>query len=283
MIRHDLSCGLFARYRWALVPAGIFLLGAWLCARTLTVAEMEGTFVCVLFYLFVGKAPSHLFAAGEMLSTPFLWLFLQVGCLLYTVEYPTRDLGQYGLQVLIHCGCRKVWWYSKCLWCFLSVLAFWGIGALAVVGYCVFTGVPISLSLPDEVVSLLMAGGKAASYGVSLTCRELLLHLVIMPLMTMFTLNMLQMTIAIVNRRAFLGLLSASAVLIWSAFLCTPLAIGNYGMLYRDNLFWSNGLSYKSGFWVLTIVNIFLILFGRICFQRSDLLGVQATEGNDGN
>lgn len=283
MICHDLSCGLFARYRWLLVPAGIFLLGAWLCARTLSAAEVEGTLGCILFYLLVGNAPSHLFAAGEMLSIPFLWLFLQIGCLLYTVEYPARDLGQYGLQVLIHCGCRKMWWYSKCLWCFLSVLTFWGIGVLAVVLYCLFAGVPVSLSLPDGVVSLLMVGGGAAFYGVNPTWWELLFHLVVMPLMTMFTLSMLQMTISIVSKRAFLGLLSASAALIWSAFLCTPFAIGNYGMLYRDSLFWSGGLSYENGFWFLFIVNIVLILLGRICFQHSDLLGVQATEGNDGN
>lgn len=65
-----------------------------------------------LALVFAGSAPFEP-RPGVMFVPPLGWLFLILLILYTTLDYPTESLHGFGLQALVRCRARTLWWVSR--------------------------------------------------------------------------------------------------------------------------------------------------------------------------
>ena len=94
-----------------------------------------------LALVFAGSAPFEP-RPGVMFVPPLGWLFLTLLILYTTLDYPTESLHGFGLQALVRCRARTLWWVSR----FILVAAVTAFSLLVVVCSVVIWSLVVSSS-----------------------------------------------------------------------------------------------------------------------------------------
>lgn len=271
MISHDFRQGLLKRLSWLLLPMGLVAAIIMTSKGTFLLIQSETgqqpSLGAYLFHMFSGRLPAD--ETGRNFAPDLKWMLIQIGCLVFTVEYPSRDLEDcYGIQILIRGGrCR--WWLSKCLWNLVCVFLYYTALYLAAVGYCLCTGKSCALALCEDTIVYLLEDMSMMQQEFSGT--ELAPILLGVPALTMAAISMWQMTIAVLWHPIY-GFAMSIVMLVWSSFSQTPFAIGNYAMMQRCEWFYREGLSFENGFWILIIYILSAVLVGKIVIVRRNIL-----------
>lgn len=271
MIGHDFRQGLLKRLLWLLIPLGLFFVVVLTSRGTFNLINSETgqqpSLGAYLYYIFSGCLPA---AVTEKDFTPNLvWMLVQIGCLVFTIEYPSRDLeSSYGYQILVR-GSRRRWWLSKCLWNIVSVCLYYAVLYLSATVYCLCADISCALALGEDMIMFLLDGMSMAQ--PSFSGAELAPVLLCMPVASMLAISLWQMAISILWHPIY-GFAAAIMLLVWSFFSQTPLAIGNYAMMQRCNLFYHEGLSFADGCWFVLIYILLAVVVGGIVMKRRDIL-----------
>lgn len=199
------------------------------------------------------------------LPIPVDWLILHAILLFFTLGYPTQDLYQYGTQILLRTKKRTAWWLSKCMWCTLSVLLFYGIGFLVLSVFSAFSGT-FSIQ-PNETICFELFGIRLA--GISQT--ELFWIALVLPVLTSLTLSLLQMTLTFFLTPVYSYCCIIIYILI-SIYFCVPICIPNCAMILRSSLLLPGGISTPTALLFLLGILVFSTLLGGFYFSRSDIL-----------
>ena len=149
MLAYDFRNGLWHRKIWLILPIAFF--GMALCSVTADIqySEYHMTLGGVLLRILQGTAPVDM----EMreFHVPVVWLMIHLGCVFFTVEYPTRDMNFFGQQIMIRSRNKGRWLLSKYCWNAVSVLIYWLIGYLMVIVFCAFYKTPMSLGVDGNL------------------------------------------------------------------------------------------------------------------------------------
>lgn len=178
-----------------------------------------------LTWLFRGM-PEYYAAETGRFELPVPWLMLH-GCLLLLAGfYPASDLTRSGGQILVRTGKRIYWLFGKAVWVFGTVIAY----------YCMLTAV--------LVLCALLTGGIACSgeamkflYGVDMDGMggvEIFLSWWVEPLLVSMALCLTEMVLSLVLGPV-LALFLMLGYLTASVFWTSPLLLGNYAMLLRQD------------------------------------------------
>ena len=274
MLGHDLRAGIWTRRKFLLIPCALALIP--LCASIpLNIFNPElCTLGSFLLYMFGGSLSADTLAVGEVLDIPILWILFQTGCLLYTASYPTRDLEQAGLQFILRGGGRVRWWLSKCTWNVLSVCIYYATTLCTMVLFCLVRRVPLTLTVSSEFAIQILPN---CDVFLDVPYSEWIMgvHLILIQVLMMVTLNLLQMFVSMFFQ-PIIGFIISVAILVWSIFQTFPLAIGNYGMMQRNSLFYSDGLDFIFAIPLLCLLCLLIIAAGGIGIKRKDILPICA-------
>ena len=181
MLAYDFRNGLWHRKIWLILPIAFF--GMALCSVTADIqySEYHMTLGGVLLRILQGTAPVDM----EMreFHVPVVWLMIHLGCVFFTVEYPTRDMNFFGQQIMIRSRNKGRWLLSKYCWNAVSVLIYWLIGYLMVIVFCAFYKTPMSLGVDGN-----LAGGMDGCdiFRDYFTANVMALRLIFMPFLTSF-------------------------------------------------------------------------------------------------
>ena len=271
MISHDFRQGLLKRLPWLLLPLGlllaVILMSRGIFIRIHSETGQQPSLGSYLYFIFSGCLPADV--AEKSFTPDLVWMLVQIGCLVFTIEYPSRDLeNSYGIQILVR-GSRFRWWLSKCLWNITSVFLYYTALYLAAAIYCLCTGKPCTLALGEEVIMYLLDSMSMIQPEFSGT--ELAPVLLCMPVLAMVAISLWQMMISVLWHPIY-GFAASIMMLVWSSFSQTSLAIGNYAMMQRCDLFYCDGLSYTEGFWFVLICILLAVAVGKIVMDRRDIL-----------
>ena len=244
MLAYDFRNGLWHRKIWLILPIAFF--GMALCSVTADIqySEYHMTLGGVLLRILQGTAPVDM----EMreFHVPVVWLMIHLGCVFFTVEYPTRDMNFFGQQIMIRSRNKGRWLLSKYCWNAVSVLIYW-LGNLA--------------------------GGMDGCdiFRDYFTANVMALRLIFMPFLTSLTISFIQMFVAIMLNDIF-AVATSMFILVWSMCILNPLAIGNYSMLQRSNVFRRSGVSPMVGIPLMLTLIVITITANYILFKRKDIL-----------
>ena len=203
---------------------------------------------------------------------PSAWILIMSGCLFVNLDYLPCDLTHMGQQVIIRCVKRKDWFLSKCIWNGLSCLQYYCLGGLTVLAFTIITGGRISL-INDPVVSIILLGKGILPY-VHLTICQALVTVIILPVLTMVTLSMLEMSFSLVLKPIVSFIFSISMLSV-SLFWDSPLILGVGAMTIRNSIITANGGSSVTMIRLSLAVILVCVVFGIACGSKKDILNVE--------
>ncbi len=270
IIKYDLYNGIRKRMIWLLLPIIVFTVGAFEIDGTVRLIQNEGGCMSLgecLAYYFHGSIP-----AGSELgaSRPHIvWLIIQLGCLFFTLEYPTRDLNIFGQQVIVRCGSRVKWWLSKCVWLSLSVLIYYFVGVLVTTVAGTFFEVRMSLEIQQgNMMSIL----NFCNVGFNqYTGWQSVFILIIMPYLSMLALNLFCLIISLLLNQVFSMMAGLFMLLVVSSRM-SPFIVTNFSMLQRCSYFYSEGLDYSIGIVYVLAMIAGCVIIGAMAILYVDLI-----------
>lgn len=266
MLYYDLKNGIVNRWRWLLLPMAFWFLAV--CNISIYAIDRDDmTFGGCLFAVLAGNEPMNIF--DRSFSVPVLWLFIQLGYCFFTIEYPTRDMNIFGQQVMVRCGRKYRWVISKCIWTATSALIYWGVGWLMLGVFCIFNKVPLSMSISGELPPSILA--SCDIYTSSCTASQSVFILMVMPVLVSVAVCLIQLMTAIVSNEIF-ALSISLFISVWSMCIRTPIAVSNYAMMERCNLFNTKGLEFERGILILLFVISASVALSLLLFKRCDIL-----------
>ena len=231
LIWYDLNYGYRdCRLKWI----GAFLVQAYfvnMAYQWCSAAQGNVGVLGYLTWLFRGM-PEYYAAETGRLELPVPWLMLH-GCLLLLVGfYPAADLTRSGGQALVRMGKRRYWLLGKAVWVLGTVVTY----------YWVLTAV--------LVLCALLTGGIAGSgeamkflYGMEMkgmSGMKIFLSWWVEPLLVSMALCLTEMVLSLVLGPV-LALFLMLGYLTASIFWTSPLLLGNYAMLLRQDFLSGHG------------------------------------------
>ncbi len=266
MLHYDLKNGIINRWKWLLLPIAFWFLAV--CnVDVYTDYHNDMTFGGCLFVVLAGNEPVNIFQRS--FSVPILWLFIQLGYCFFTIEYPTRDMNIFGQQIMVRCGRKSLWIISKCLWTVVNTFIYWSIGWLMLGVFCLIKNIPLSINISGELPPSILS--SCDIYMDAYTASQSILPLMITPVLVSVAVCLIQLLDSIVFNEVF-ALTISLFISVWSVCVRTPIAIGNYAMMERCDLFNTKGLSFESGIGLLLFVIAVSIALSLTLFKRRDIL-----------
>ena len=266
MFKYDLRNGMWQRRVWLILPIAFFGMALCAIAPYIRSSEYNITLGGALFKLLEGTLPVNI---GGF-HVPIEWLMLQLGCIFFTVEYPTRDMNNFGQQIMIRGKGKGLWLMSKYAWNLLSVITYWLIGYIMFIVFCAIYKVPMTLGVDCKATSGIMI--EAENLQEYYPARNMVLLLVIMPVLVSVAISFIQMFVAIMLNDIFAVTVSVF-ILVWSMCMINPLAIGNYSMMQRSDMFISSqGLNFKIGIVIILVIIAATVTLNYVLFKNKDIL-----------
>lgn len=273
-LRFDLKHGLVKEWKKFLVALCAFLaffLIYYLCVfaenrNLLAQGEepLEFTFMDLILSVLGGMKEFH-YEDGEMFLFPAVWIFFFLLLLFYTLRYPIQNLDGMGRSMLILSQNRRVWWYSKCVWCCVYVFVYFLLLYILafLMGICL--GGKLSFQPSEYAPYALDAGMYIKNPPWNLAPGVLLVPLVACAI------SMLQMVLTLWVKPIFAYVLSC-VLLLSSAYFANPALVGNYAMLFRTDIFAEEGFPLGWGFTAAALLIILSLLIGYFRMENMDIL-----------
>lgn len=274
IVCYDMRAGILREYKKYAAALVLFLFQcvSFLRQQPGLAALYHGDGITVgdyFYYVFAGMSP---FTPNGTTAFrfPALWMLIMVLALFLVLYYPYYDLMGYGKQVLVYSRSRTGWWLSKCVWVTGSILLYFVLLWVVILGFSLVSHASLSLSVSpymrglDPTLTLLPEEYLAAGDTLGWT-------LVGMPLAVAVTLGLVQMCLSLLIRPlySFCGMI---ALLLASAYFLHPALPGNYAMALRSDYILPNGVSASTGAILCAGLSLLAIIVGAIVFSRYDIL-----------
>ena len=260
VISHDLRCGLL-RWKYALIPFLLLLsqLSMQMVSRMMGVVPNLTDF---LMSAFDGMHP---------IPPPIRWIVATCGCLYINLDYFLGDLTTSGHQIILKGGSRSGWFLSKCLWNLVSCLIYFAVYiVLALMLTGIFGGKFFPLGISEATAYYFEGKLLPGQIGAA---RELWIG-VLLPFLTVWGLSLLQMTLCLFTR-PILSFISCLSIVIISAFIPSPLLLGNGAMAVRSTFVEMGMIDPVMQTASCAVVIVGSIAAGLIRFKHTDILGTK--------
>ena len=270
IIRYDLYNGILKRSVWILLPIVIFAMIMFEIYATIKGIKNSGismTLGEVIAYFWHGSVPagSSLGATHQHIG----WLLIQLGCICFTIEYPTRDLNIFGQQIIVRCGSRVKWWLSKCVWIAFSVMIYLFAGFFVFAVESAFLGLEMSLDIQQSSMMQILIFCNVG-FGRHTGLKSFFI-LVIMPYLSMLALNLFCVIVSLICNQICSMITGLFALTIIARYM-SPLIVTNYCMLQRCSYFYSDGVDYSVGIAYLIGIIAVLMIIGAMIMLYIDII-----------
>lgn len=203
---------------------------------------------------------------GQLFTPPITWLLLLMLMEYVVLTYPYGNLMGYGRYELLALGSRWSWWLSKCAWCCLAALAFVVLSCGTAFVVPLVLGSPISFDVTPasfDILNFDLASIPTGPYNFTPIILEFLT--------VSMGISLLELLASLVFRPIW-AYVAMAALLMASAFLTTPLLLGNYLMAARSSTFVLGGLEPLVGIVIGCALTVVATVIGGLIFSRMDIL-----------
>lgn len=270
IIKHDLTIGMkqnTPKYILIAFFISLFCMMFFNGVTTFQLTEQivsKGSMMDCTIYIFKGMNV-YIPSVESPFQIPIIWLLIQVMIAFFIVNYPTQDLHSYGLQILARTKNRFLWWSSKCIWNIFTVVSIYLTCFTCILLLTLFFG-KLSLT-PNAEISLLI--NEFELYNLKLS--QLFVAVFVLPILTSIAISLLQMTISFILTPVYSYMIIV-CIMVASAYFCSPIFIGNFSMILRNQLIYSEGSNNLTAIVMNIVVIIISITVGHLYFSRYDIL-----------
>lgn len=185
--------------------------------------------VFIDYYLYAtrGIGPYNI-TKSSVFVVPIYWFVFHILIAYNIGEYADKDIKHFGKYVMMKEGSRVLWWFSKCLWCIISVFLYYLIAFVTVILFCLVNNVKISFNATIDILSLFSRGLELNSN------NEILLFGLILPFFISCAISLFQISVSLIAGSSF-SYAGVCVMYILSAYYTTPFLLPNYTMWLRNN------------------------------------------------
>ena len=177
------------------------------------------------FYVFKGLEPLRDKTADFQI--PFLYGVLFLGFAVIIGDYVTKDLENFGQNIIVYSGSRRWWILSKILWNLFAVVTFF---LITFVG--IFAAYAIKVPQKSYIATHEMVFKKMLSLKMVSESGDNIINACIMMVAAMVVISLMQMTVAFLFSPT-VGFGAVVTNVLVSCTVFSPYIIGNYTMLIR--------------------------------------------------
>ena len=197
---------------------------------------------------------------NDLFLFPYVWITIQFMCCFVTFDYISKDKKNVGIYYLVMSGDKNLWWFSKCIWNMLSVLAvyiiIWVLSAIIAV---------LGGGFKNEIdYNMFIIPRYKPDYGYS---WKMLLVMIVLPLIYSVMISLVQM---VISECIFpiLGIAVVMLIDILSVYFVSVGMLGNISMIIRTDAYRADGISVVAGIVISMIIYIAALFIGRrICLK----------------
>lgn len=269
-IQYDLRSGIGSCWLKYAISALIFFIVCFDLWKNVHVSQMISnssiTFADYLLYAFKGMNvfKPNLNDPENSFQVPAFWLLINLYLAYLVGDYPSRDLGGYGKQILIRSKTRGQWWLGKVTWNAVSVLIYYAIGYLVMIGFSLATG-RVSGNPSVDIARYFLSMEVS---GLNGTCW--IPAAIIQPILASLSICLIQMTISLFMK-PIMSFAAIACILVASAYYFTPFLIGNCLMIARSSLVRPDGIGFVFAAFLTVLLSAAAVVIGGMKFQRMDI------------
>lgn len=243
--------------RFVVVEIGAFLIAGMTAKLQLPTDCLQYGILDGFILIFRGAYP-FTETQGDFFQLPLAWFILLYLCVYTSISSPVKDIGGFGIQVLLRTDSRKKWWFSKCV-----SLILWNIGYFFIGFSTVFV-----FQMLDSGEKIEWASKAFPLWDISIGKAVLLC---LLPALFGILLSMVCLYASIFISLAWGQIISIAALII-IAFTETPLSFGSYSMTIRCSAVTPGGLVEWRGIVLYGFLILAIILLGQISVTHKDYL-----------
>lgn len=270
LVSHDIKCSGYYKIGLFVLPLILILFSCFFLQRDVIRMTEDGRMAgsaSLADYLFHFMEGMPVFIAGEAavrFEIPAVWLIFHWWPSYIISAYVIRDLKRQGVNLLLRVENRKIWWLEKCIWGVLTAVFYYLFMAVVIAGFTLVKG-NFSLELHPVLLGLPVDAAESLS-GLSILLKGLLV-----PVCITTGMLLLQLTV-IIWRNQWSGNLIFFLLLLFSAYVSTPVLPGNYLMLLRSsNVIGAEGVRAGMGIIMGIFMALVSVWLGVRRFEKMDI------------
>lgn len=240
IIKEDILRGFYHnRYRFLLVVIVITGVVVLMTGRRHSMTD-------IILFLQGGCEYSDMLRNGRI-EFPYIWLLMQFMPAFLVFNYCNDDCEGVGVDVLIKCQSRVLWWFSKCIWNVCTVIVFY-------------------------IITYFITFIKALGNGkTDIKVNAVVIYLMAVPVLVSIAAGLFQMAVSSAFNPV-IGLLAVMLLMASSVFFNTPLLIGNVSMVMRSSVYSAQGIAVWKGISTCVLMYVISFIAGMIVFKKKDIL-----------
>ena len=270
LLKRDIKLGIIERILIYLIVIFIFF-SVKDCSRAVADIQVRhsmqssGTIMDYYVYCVTGMG-FYQFDPTKSFVIPYLWFITQMGISYIIAYYAEKDFSENGVNVIVAGRSRSSWWFSKVIWCVLSVLLYFIATFVFCSIFAMFHGAKPSLGVTDEFMKIVY--GYNMNY---LPYKDLMLIVFVVPVAVTIGICLVQMLMSFIISPVT-SFAIACAVYILSAYYTAWFFPGSYTMWVRSSYFDARGLSPLSGLLIAATMAVAVVVSGKMYFDQKDII-----------
>lgn len=270
LLKRDIKLGIIERLFLYLVVLFTFFMVKD-CSRAVADIQVRysmqspGTIMDYYVYCMSGMG-FYQFDPTEGFLIPYLWFITQLGISYIIAYYAEKDFTENGVNVMTAGRSRSAWWFSKVIWCVLSVLLYFFATFISCSIFAMIYGAKPSLGVTDKFMHIVY--GYNINY---LPYKDLMLIVFVVPIAVTAGICLVQMLMSFIISPVTSFALTC-AVYILSAYYTAWFLPGSYTMWVRSSYFDVRGLNPLSGLLIAAFMVIAVCFLGNSYFEKKDII-----------
>lgn len=233
------------------------------------IESLQFTVGDIILFLFKGKKTYNSMDGIEFMP-PTEYMMLQF-CILYMIgDYIIKDLLGVGKNIIVRTQKRKYWWFSKCIWCIVTVLCFYAAIYISAVTLCIIMGGKLTMSLTPDIAYTICEIPQMVNE-VPVDLQVLKNTVCVLPIVTSVGIALFQMTLALIVSPVISYIVNV-ILIIFAVYYTVPFLQGNSFMMLRNECCIENGVDTSLSIIITAVVCVISIIAGKIYFEKMDIL-----------
>ena len=201
----------------------------------------------------------------EPFVIPFAWLSINLLLAYIIGDYATRDLYEFGTQMILRARKKKYWLAGKIIYCFVCTLTVYFFQVVVAYLFSALNG-NYNIFVSEQIWKIYFGIDPC-----SFSRFEIVNLIFLLPFLTSFVLSLMQLLGTLIFKPIY-SFLIVTIYLISSAYWKSYYFIGNYSMFLRNDQLCTNGLDATICLTILLVLCPVLVVLIGFVFKKRDII-----------
>lgn len=270
LLKHDIFEGVLCKWKYFFVAILFFAFVDFVFITnvnslfTADSPDLKCSITDIILNMFIGNEafdPSQ----KKGISLSVTWFVFHALLFSFIGYYIAADLKKNATSFILRVKSKRLWWTNKCLWCVITVFAYYALFFIIAIIFAVFWGTA-SFSASNLIAEKFF---EIKILDVS-TCNIIFSSL-LLPMIISVSIAVFEAALSLILKPIY-SFLIVICYLAASAFYCSAYLLFNFSMVIRNSFYGVNGVLNQYGVLIAIFITIVSYLIGITFIKKKDIL-----------